>query len=60
MPIFGDWPHFEILMPNLDKACDEIDWDVFVIAIDDGSMDESNIGSRLDGVAEDDNFARQL
>jgi hypothetical protein len=47
-------------MRELDKACDEIDWGDFVIAIDDGSTDENNIGSGLDGVAEDDNFARQL
>jgi polyisoprenyl-phosphate glycosyltransferase len=43
-PVFNDWPSFRLLLGDLDKACSEIDWDVSVVAIDDGSTDENDIG----------------
>lgn len=43
-PVFNDWPSFRILLRDLDEACSEIDWDVFVIAVDDGSTDQNDIG----------------
>jgi hypothetical protein len=43
-PGFNDWPSFRILMRDLDKVCADIDRDVFVIAIDDGSTDENDVG----------------
>src|SRR5262245_23898647 len=44
-PIFNDWPSFRKLIGELDKECAQIDWDVSVLAIDDGSTDESDTGS---------------
>jgi glycosyltransferase involved in cell wall biosynthesis len=38
-PVFNDWDSFAILLRDLDDACTSIDWDVSVLAIDDGSTD---------------------
>ncbi|QIP09039.1 glycosyltransferase [Bradyrhizobium symbiodeficiens] len=39
-PVFNDWQSFLILLGDIDSAARDLDWQVSVLAIDDGSTEE--------------------